>query len=224
MNISVSEAAKLLLVPEETVHQWIRDKKIPAYRERHQFYLNRVELMEWAEANGHRISPDFIGIDGDEAHSDLSAAFKKGGVHRNIPGASREEVLKAIAHLSGIPDGVDREMLFELLLAREKLSSTGLGKGIAFPHPRAPIILRLPDPRVLICFPTSPQDFSAPDKEPIHTLFLLLAPSVRLHLHLLAKLAFSLHDETLKKMLESRAEDSVLLERFAFIEKENAPC
>ncbi len=223
MNISVLEAAKLLSVPEDTLHQLIRDKRIPAHRERHQYYLNRVELLEWAEANGHRITPEFVDSE-KKPPVDLSATLRLGGIHRSVLSSGREDLLRAISSLPGIPDNVDREMLFELLYAREKLSSTGLGKGIAFPHPRAPIILRLTEPRVLICFPASPVDLGALDNEPVHTLFLLLSPSVRVHLQLSAKLAFALHDEALREMLKSRREDAVIFERFSLLEKENSPC
>ena len=43
-----------------------------------------------------------------------------------------------------LPEEVDREFLFQALLARETLASTGVGDGIAIPHLRNPIVLHLP--------------------------------------------------------------------------------
>ncbi len=221
MNLGIPEAARLLAISENTLYSWIRDRKFPAHRERHQYYVNRVELLEWADANHHRVLPEILASPEEQASSDLMAAMERGGVHRDVPGKGREEVLEAIARLPGIPDIVDRGLLVQLLLAREKLSTTGLGRGIAFPHPRAPIILRRDEPRVLICFPEMPVDIGAVDGQPVHTLFLLLAPTVRLHLHLLAHLSFALHDERLRDMLKARAQSDAIFERFRALEKEH---
>ena len=56
----------------------------------------------------------------------------------------------------------------------------------------------------------------------MRVLFLLLSPSVRAHLRLLAKLAFALHDEPLKELLRTVAPAEIVLARLRAIE-ETAP-
>ena len=107
----------------------------------------------------------------------------------NVPGGSKKRVLEQIATLVAreLPD-LDGQDVFESLIAREKLGSTGFGNGIAIPHCRlvgcnAPIsaLLRL-DTAV---------DFDAIDGEPVDLLFVLLVPEAATdaHLELLRQIA-----------------------------------
>jgi nitrogen PTS system EIIA component len=224
MDLSLRDAAKLLATTEDNLLRWIQAGTIPAQRVNHQYRLNRVELLEWAATQDHRVSPELLRSNDGELPCSLAGALERGGIFSGVPGTSREEVLEAITHLPGIPDGVDRTMLYQLLLAREKLASTGLGQGIALPHPRAPVILRLDAPHVLLCFPTTPVDFGAIDRMPVRVLVLLLAPSVRIHLQLLAKLAFALHDERLKQALSPSSPPEMIVRRIRQLEQEPTSC
>jgi hypothetical protein len=66
-------------------------------------------------------------------------------------------------------------------------------------------------------------DFHAPDGQPVRVLFVLLSPSVRKHLQVFARLAFALHDETLKKLLLSAAPREAILDRIRVIEEGSTP-
>ena len=93
-----------------------------------------------------------------------------------------------------LPADVDRAFLYQVLLAREALGSTGVGDGIAIPHVRNPIVLHLSRPTVTLCFLEHPVDFGALDGQPVSALFTLVSPTVRAHLHLLSRLAFALRE------------------------------
>jgi nitrogen PTS system EIIA component len=218
MDLSVREAARLLAVPEETVHRWIREGSLPASRVRREYRLNRTELQEWAAVHRQPVSPELFVTSGPDALS-LAQAFELGGVHRDVVGTSREEILQSATELPGIPDGVDRSMLFDLLMARESLGSTSVGRGIALPHPRDPLVLRITEPRVLLCLPRERVDFGAPDGVPVRALFLLLSPSVRVHLRLLARLAYALHDEMFEELLGRAAPSEAMIQRLRELEK-----
>jgi nitrogen PTS system EIIA component len=218
MDLSVAEAAKLLAASVDTVHRWIREGSLPAHRMGHRYRLNRVELQEWAARCGRRVAPELFTADGS-APVMLVAALERGGIHRNIAGNRREDLLESITRLAGIPDDVDRTTLYQLLLAREALASTSIGRGIALPHPRDPVVMRLREPRILLCFPVAPIDFGAVDGEPVRALFLLLSPSVRDHLRVLARLAYALHDPELALILNPATYDDAILARFRAIER-----
>jgi PTS system nitrogen regulatory IIA component len=69
--------------------------------------------------------------------------------------------------------GLESRFVFETLLQRERLGSTGLGRGIAIPHGRMPGL------RSMFCLFAKLDeaiDFEAPDGEPVDLIFLLLAP------------------------------------------------
>jgi PTS system nitrogen regulatory IIA component len=111
-----------------------------------------------------------------------------------------------------LPDDVDREFLYQVLLARESLGSTGIGDGIAIPHVRNPIVLHLSRPIVTLCFLEQPIDFGALDGQPVSTLFTLISPTVRAHLHLLSRLAFTLRDPRFNAAVRQQASREELFE------------
>ncbi len=76
--------------------------------------------------------------------------------------------------------------------------STAIGEGIAIPHVRNPIVLHLVRPTVTLSFLERPVDFAALDGQPVTTLFTLISPTVRAHLHLLSRLGFVLRDPEVK--------------------------
>ncbi len=128
----------------------------------------------------------------------------------NVPGGSKKRVLEQIAHLLDREQPeLDAGMIFEALIAREKLGSTGFGNGIAIPHCRmagctAPIsaLLRL----------DAPVDFDAIDAAPVDLLFVLLVPQTATdaHLELLRQIASMLDREDVRTRLR-RAENNQAL-------------
>lgn len=67
----------------------------------------------------------------------------------------------------------DRDIILEMLLNRESLGSTAIGKGVAFPHGRTLAIQEL---SVLFAKSKKGVDFEAVDKKPTHLFFLIIAP------------------------------------------------
>ena len=117
----------------KTVYRWIKQQIIPAYQINDQFRFNRAELLEWATSRRIQVSPDIFRED-DRGISELptlSEALKAGGVTYRIEGSDKSSVLKAMVDVLKLPDEVDRDFLYEVLLARENLGSTGIGNGIA---------------------------------------------------------------------------------------------
>src|SRR5262249_39548487 len=148
--LDVREVARLLDLPEKQVRRMARDGELPSYRLGDQHLFNRVELQEWATVNKHRVSPELFA--GAGAKPSLTAAIARGGGHPGLPGAVREEVLAAVAQLPEVPAAVNRDLLYELLVGREALASTGVGGGVAVPHPRDPLVVHVDLPVVLLCF------------------------------------------------------------------------
>ena len=223
MELNVRDVARLLKVSERTVHRWVRNGSLPSHRVHDQHRFNPVELQEWALAHGQPLPPRLL--EPEESSRDpetFHAALERGGIFHGVPGGSREEVLKAVANLPGIPASVDRRLLDELLVARERLAPTAVGEGIAIPHPRDPVVVPTEQPLVLLALLRRPVDFRALDGRPVQVLFLLLSPSVRQHLRMFARLAFALHDETLKRLLRDAASRESILDRIRVVESGEA--
>src|SRR5258708_12166707 len=144
MNLQMRDVARLFGVSEKTVRHWIRGKGLPAHRIDDHYRFNEVELQEWAAAHKRRISLELFAPDGRLAElPSLGNALERGGIFHDVPGSTRDEVLKAVGQLAGIPRGIDRGLLYELLIAREPLAPTVIAHGIPIPHPRTPLTLHL---------------------------------------------------------------------------------
>lgn len=219
MDLSVRDVARLLNVPEKAVHRWLRAKTIPAHRFHDQYRFNRVEILEWAAGRNLRVAPELLDPAGGSKSFSLHAAIERGGIYHAVPGRTPAEVLGAVTQLPGIPSAVDRDLLHQLLMSREGLTSTGVGGGIAIPHPRDPIVLGVTAPVVLVAFLEHPIEYGSLDRVPVRVLFTILSPTVRDHLQILSRLGNALHDVEFLRLTETSATSQALLDRLASLER-----
>jgi PTS system nitrogen regulatory IIA component len=99
------------------------------------------------------------------------------------------------------------------------MGSTGIGGGIAIPHVRNPILLHVKRPFVSLFLLDHPVDFEAIDRKPVHALFVVVAPSIPVHLRVLAHLGQALRDPALRGLLADRAPDGRILGRVRELER-----
>jgi PTS system nitrogen regulatory IIA component len=213
MQIDVKEAARLLAVSEKTIYRWIKQGDLPTYRIGDLYRFHRTELLEWATAKHIEVSPEIFADDESGAGPlpGIEDAIRAGGIHYRVAGATKNEVLSAVVELMQLPEEVDRRFLLSVILARESLGSTGFGGGIAIPHVRNPIVLHIPRPMITLCFLETPIEFDAIDGKPVHTLFTLVSPSVRAHLHLLSRLTYGLRIPEFRDPVSQQAGREALL-------------
>jgi len=200
MKLSIRDVASMLNVSERTIYRWIDLEMIPAYRINEQWRFNRAELFAWATARRLNVSSELLQEPetmGSPAPS-LAETLIAGGIFYRVAGQDQASALRAVVELSKLPDDVDRNWVFEMLLARESLESTGIGEGIAIPHVRYPIALHTLKPLLMLCFLEQAIEFGAIDGQRVRVLFCLLSPTIRGHLALLSRLAFVLRDPQFK--------------------------
>ncbi len=87
--------------------------------------------------------------------------------------ASKKQALQELARHASRVAGADERAIFDALLERERLGSTGVGLGIAIPHAKLPGLSGL---RGIFARAASPIDFDSVDEQPVDLVFLLLAP------------------------------------------------
>jgi nitrogen PTS system EIIA component len=219
MKLMVRNAATLLNVSEKTIYRWITQGRLPVHRISGQYRFNRNELLEWATT--HRV-PLSAGILTEEHPQDLPGladALSVGGVFYRVCGNDKASVLSEIVSMLPLPEEVDRAFLLEVLLARESLGSTGIGNGVAIPHVRNPIVLHIPKPMIALFFLEKPVEFAAIDGKPVHTLFTIVSPTIRGHLHLLARLSFALQQPDFKNAIAHQAVRDEVLEQAVAVDK-----
>ncbi len=99
-----------------------------------------------------------------------------------VPGLSKKRLFETIARIiSEDQDSLPYELVFDQLIAREKLGSTGLGNGIAIPHCR---VESCTEPTGCLITLSEPIDFEAPDNQPVDIVFALLVPEGEHQQHL----------------------------------------
>lgn len=124
---------------------------------------------------------------------DLGDLIQPEGVIASLKAKSKKHALQEIAQKASELTGIDTRQIFETLLQRERLGSTGIGRGIAIPHGRLEGL-----PRIVSVFARleEPIPFDAVDDEPVELVFLLLAPehAGADHLKALARISRVLRD------------------------------
>lgn len=119
----------------------------------------------------------------------LSQILTPGRTVCRVPGVSKKRLFETIAKvISEDQLSLPYKDVFDHLIAREKLGSTGLGNGIAIPHCR---ISNCSEPLGTLVTLEEPIDFDAPDDAPVDLLFVLLVPEEanQQHLDILAGIA-----------------------------------
>ena len=121
--------------------------------------------------------------------TDLTQILSPSRCRSQVPGNSKKRIFEEVAELLVADQpGLDAATVVGSLLAREKLGSTGLGRGIAIPHCR---LEGCQQPLGVLMSLATPTDFDAPDDEPVDLLCVLVVPGEanQEHLEILAALA-----------------------------------
>jgi nitrogen PTS system EIIA component len=212
MLLTLKNAAQLLQVSEDQVSRWVQAQGLPARTVQDRVQFDRIELLEWAWRNKQPICPSVGATDGDAWTPILATALELGGIHYHLAGDDKASVYHALIEALPLPPTVDRDHLLQVLLARESLCPTGMGDGLAIPHPRNPVVLHVDQPVFAIGFPEKPiADFGAIDNKPVKTLLLIISPTVRVHLRILASLTATLHSPDVMHCLEQRVRPEELI-------------
>lgn len=213
MQLTVKDVSKLFDVPERTVRDWIRHEGLPAQALGGIYRCSKPQLLEWATARKMALPAGWFAEDGKGGRNSSTVldALRRGGIVRDVDGKDKPAVLTEVVRRMPLPSGVDRDLMFRMLLAREELASTAVGDGIAFPHPRNPIVLHVPEAQVTLCYMRDPVSFGAMDDVPVYALFTLVSPTPKDHLQLLSRLSFVLRRDPFRSAVARRENDDSIL-------------
>ena len=151
--------------------------------------------------------------------SSLASLVEQGGVYHDVPGATPKDLLAAVINCLPPLPALDVNELYREILERETLVSTGIGKGIALPHPRNPMIGEDGKPFVAVVFPAQPLDWNAPDGIKVHTVFLIVSSSTKQHLNTLSKINFLCQQEEFYSLIKEQASEEVIVAAIQKAEK-----
>ncbi|MAS13856.1 MAG: PTS IIA-like nitrogen-regulatory protein PtsN [Nitratireductor sp.] len=124
---------------------------------------------------------------------DLSDLIDQKAVIPALKANSKKQLLQLLAEKAAGVTGLPEREIFDTILQRERLGSTGVGNGVAIPHGKLPGIERITGVFARL---ETPVDFEAIDDQPVDLVFLLLAPegAGADHLKALSRIARVLRD------------------------------
>lgn len=127
----------------------------------------------------------------------------------HLRATSKKQALQDLARRAAQTAGQNERAIFDVLMERERLGTTGVGNGIAIPHGKLPNLERL---HGLFARLDHPIDFDAIDERPVDLIFLLLAPESAGadHLKALARVSRLLRDKAACEKLRGTDDQEAL--------------
>ena len=140
---------------------------------------------------------------------DLGYLISPDGVIPSLKAKSKKQVLQELSSKAAAHTGLSERDIFDTLLQRERLGSTGVGQGVAIPHGK---LTALEEITGLFVRLDEPIDFDAVDDQPVDLVFLLLAPESAGadHLKALARISRLLREPEAVKKLRSSSDCAAL--------------
>ena len=140
---------------------------------------------------------------------EISDLITPGSIFSKLPATSKKQALQELAKRASDISELNERVIFDALIERERLGTTGVGNGIAIPHGKLAGLDRL---HGLFARLDKPIEFDSIDEQPVDLIFLLLAPECAGadHLKALARVSRLLRDQpTCEKLRGSEDPDAL---------------
>lgn len=140
---------------------------------------------------------------------DLCDLLAPDDIIASLPATSKKHALQELATVAAERTNLDARDIFNTLLQRERLGSTGLGRGIAIPH------VKLQGLKGIVCLFArleDPIEYESHDNEPVDLVFLLLAPEHASgdHLKALASISRVVREPSVLDALRNAADEQAI--------------
>ena len=142
---------------------------------------------------------------------EFAELLKPEAVIPHLKADSKKQALQALSTFAAELTGVEERTVFEVLLERERLGTTGVGNGIAIPHGKHDDVKELCG---MFAKLDAPVDFDAIDDKPVDLIFVLLAPESAGadHLKALAWVSRLLRDSTICEKIRCSEDPHAILD------------
>ena len=221
MKLDINDVASSLNLPANILKRWIRQGSIPIHRSNETCIFKREKLEEWARRNNLIFKPESDNKNKNKESFDkiLSMSVSDGEVLYGVPPGIKSELFSYVIDTLNLKSDI-RKKLFERLIEREDMSSTGVGRGVGIPHPRDPLSKIGGSPRIITAFLKEPMDYESIDNEKVFVLFFILCKDVKEHLKILSNLSFCLrHDSFIAFLRKKPSKEELLVEIGNFEER-----
>lgn len=203
MILTLKELAEYLRVNERTILRMIQNGKIQGAKIGGQWRFNgsQIDQVFFPASEGGESSLESEDSSSIITHPQIgipvSRVMSEDRILLNLKAKDTESVINELTDarlLYGLV--LDATDLRTKCMQREQVLSTGVGEGIAIPHPRDPIPTLRASAAVIYGYSKEGIDFNAPDGKPVHMFFLVCSQNIELHLHLMGCMARLLKSQT----------------------------
>lgn len=203
--MTMKAAIEYTKLDETTLSRLAKSGEIPAEKQLRQWRFEKSVLDRWLAKQAplpvteQLLPPDATGL---AAPLTISSVITPARINLDLRSTARDAILQELVALV-IPPRERRmtTVLFDALKAREDLCPTCVNEGVAIPHARNALVGVVDIPTLAYGRHRAGIDFGAMDRKPVHHFFLLCAPNVRAHLHLLARLSRLVGQPSFRKKL-----------------------
>jgi len=225
MILTLKELANYLRVNERTILRMQRSGQIKGVKVGGQWRFNGSQIDQLffpGSDGGEGEKVELDDITRTHMMTPLSRILSENRMIMNMAATNSEEAINELCDVVEQENLVlDPDNFRERVDAREKLLSTGVGKGVAIPHPRDPVTA-LPASAIIV-FGKSSQgiDMDAVDGKPVNLFFLLACKDIEIHLQMMGRLAQMLQDDELvREINQSEKPEDILKAAMEFERKE----
>jgi fructose-specific phosphotransferase system IIA component len=141
----------------------------------------------------------------------ISSILTEELIRVNLPGTTKEEVINGLIDIAVASHKIkDVERVRQSIFEREKIMSTGVGKGFAIPHGKTDAVS---DIVAAFAITENPIDYQSLDHEPVRMLFLLIGKDslVGAHIKLLSRISRLMNKDELRiRLMQTKTSEDVL--------------
>lgn len=213
--MTVNEVAKYLKISEKSVIRMAQKGEIPVTKIASQWRFMKAVIDDWLISRMDVSKKSYVSSTiNNKMPLFASRLIKPENILMDIKPGSKEEILKQLIKPL-LEDNLikDDEAYVKLLLEREEIVSTAIGKGIAIPHIRNPKQYPIALPSIIIGICKKGTDFDSFDGEETYIFFLVCADCEVVHLKIMAKIAYLTKNlNILSKLKKSKYPNEILSE------------
>ncbi len=207
--LTLDELSKYLKMDVQEIVDLVEAGEIPGIKIGNQWRFRRNSIDDWLE---NRSTENLEKTALRNVVNRFLDYTQESYIKTDMKARNRFEVLAEMAQFARNNNVcVKQQWLYDVLLKREQLLSTGIGNSIAFLHPRRIYASKIKQPSVLLGISRNGVKFRSPDDKPVNLFFLLLLKNDKQHLFCLSYLSQLFNQGGLReKILKEHRPDKIL--------------
>ena len=225
--MTLAEVSRYLKLSEKTVQKMVKNGEIPCTKIANQWRFYKSMIEDWLASQMELTSRASISmlIEDENIFMPISRLISEDLILMDLKADTRDAALAEMADAAYAANIIsDREQVLKKLLEREKLSTTGVGEGLALPHLRRPSARLVREPRIIIAVSKKGIEYDSFDGNPVYVLLMILSDNEAVHLRILSKISRLLRDRESAEHIRNFSEKEQFISFFIRAENDNYAC